>query len=108
MHIERCGKDLLSSLQLIATLALARLIFMLNKSATSAVNFINRTIEFFKTLAIIIDSVLSDNGKEYTSRWRGCHKFEECLIKHNIKHKYIKVRSPWTNGYAERFKKDTA
>jgi transposase InsO family protein len=57
----------------------------------------------FALLGIAIYSVLTDNGKEYTSHWGSYHAFEEHLKKSGIKHKYTKVRSPWTNGYAERF-----
>jgi transposase InsO family protein len=74
-----------------------------DKSAASAVDFIARTIAIFKALAIAISSVLTDNGKEYTSHWKGPHIFEDYLSKRNIKHRYTKVRCPWTNGYAERF-----
>ena len=74
-----------------------------DKSASSAVDFISRTIALFKALAIVIASVLTDNGKEYTSHWGKTHVFEECLKSQGIKHRYTKVRCPWTNGYAERF-----
>jgi transposase InsO family protein len=73
-----------------------------DKSAASAVDFIARTIALFKALAIVIFSVLTDNGKEYTSHWGGSHDFEDYLAKAGVKHRYTKVRCPWTNGYAER------
>lgn len=41
--------------------------------------------------------------ERYTSHWGGTHIFEEYLKSQNIKHRYTKVRCPWTNGYAERF-----
>jgi len=74
-----------------------------DKSASSAVDFIARTIAIFKALSVMICSVLTDNGKEYTSHWGSTHIFEEYLKSQNIKHRYTKVRCPWTNGYAERF-----
>jgi len=74
-----------------------------DKSAASAIDFIARTLAIFKALAIAIASVLTDNGKEYTSHWGSFHIFEEYLASQGIKHKYTKVRCPWTNGYAERF-----
>jgi transposase InsO family protein len=74
-----------------------------DKTADSAVDFMARTLSLFKALAIVIFSVLTDNGKEYTSHWGDSHVFEEYLAKEAIKHKYTKVRCPWTNGYAERF-----
>ena len=74
-----------------------------DKSAASAVDFIARTIAIFKALAVTICSVLTDNGKEYTSHWKGPHVFEGFLKSRGIRHRYTKVRCPWTNGYAERF-----
>ncbi len=74
-----------------------------DKSASSAVDFMKRTIAIFRALAILIASVLTDNGKEYTSHWGKSHVFEEYLKSQGIKHRYTKVRCPWTNGYAERF-----
>jgi transposase InsO family protein len=74
-----------------------------DKSAASAVDFMTRAVALFRILGMAIYSVLTDNGKEYTSHWGGYHAFEECLAKEAIRHKYTKVRSPWTNGYAERF-----
>lgn len=76
-----------------------------DKSSSSAVDFIAKTIAIFKLLGIAIYSILTDNGKEYTTHWGSYHPFEEYLKVNNIKHKYTKVRSPWTNGYAERFNK---
>lgn len=74
-----------------------------DKSAASAVDFMARMYALFRVLGIAIYSVLTDNGKEYTSHWGSYHAFEEYLKKSGIKHRYTKVRSPWTNGYAERF-----
>lgn len=74
-----------------------------DKSAKSAVDFMKRTVCLFKALSVVICSVLTDNGKEYTSHWGSYHSFEEYLKINNIKHIYTKVRCPWTNGYAERF-----
>jgi len=74
-----------------------------DKSSASAVDFISRVISLFKALAVAIYSVLTDNGKEYTSHWKTYHEFEDCLKKAGIKHRYTKVACPWTNGYAERF-----
>lgn len=74
-----------------------------DKSAASAVDFMARVIALFALLGIAIYSVLTDNGKEYTSHWGSYHAFEEHLKKSSIKHRYTKIRCPWTNGYAERF-----
>ena len=74
-----------------------------DKSAASAEGFISRTIALFRAMEIVIASVLTDNGKEFTSRWGKTHVFEEYLKSRGIEHKYTKVRCPWTNGYAKRF-----
>ncbi len=74
-----------------------------DKTASSAVDFMKRVVAVFRILGIAIYSVLTDNGKEYTSHWGGYHVFEEYLAKQSIRHKYTKVACPWTNGYAERF-----
>ena len=65
-----------------------------DKTVDSAVDFIKRTIALFKALSIIIYSVLTDNGKEYTSYWKSYHIFEDYLAKESIKHRYTKVRCP--------------
>jgi transposase InsO family protein len=50
-----------------------------------------------------IKSVLSDNGKEFTTHHKSKnHSFERLLKELNIKHRLTKVRSPWTNGACER------
>ena len=46
-----------------------------DKQASSAVDFMAKTIAIFKVLAIAIFSVLTDNGKEYTSHWGKSHVF---------------------------------
>jgi len=66
-------------------------------------DFLKKVLAIFTTLGITIHSVLTDNGKEYTTHWGSYHPFEEYLYINGIKHKYTKVRCPWTNGYAERF-----
>ena len=69
-----------------------------DKSTASAVDFMTKTIAIFKALAILVFSVLTDNGKEYTHHWGDSHAFEDYLASQDIKHKYTKVKSPWTNG----------
>ena len=72
-----------------------------DKSAQSAVNF----IEHIRANAHgnEIKAVLTDNGKEFTTHWASKkHRFENALKNKEIKHRYTKVRHPWTNGFAER------
>ncbi len=55
-------------------------------------------------MQIKVENILTDNGKEFTSHWGLCmHIFEQYLANANIKHRYTKVRHPWTNGFVERF-----
>lgn len=75
-----------------------------DKTSKSAVDFLKRTVGIFKEMGITVERVLTDNGKEYTTHWEGAdHEFEEYLDLVNIKHRYTKVRHPWTNGFVERF-----
>ena len=73
-----------------------------DKTAISACDFmmhINNNM-----LEIPIESVLTDNGKEFTTHHSSKnHSFERLLtILGNIKHRLTKIRSPWTNGACER------
>ena len=50
-----------------------------------------------------ISRILSDNGLEFTTHHESKkHKFEELLTFYKIKHRYTKIRHPWTNGAVER------
>jgi transposase InsO family protein len=50
-----------------------------------------------------ISRILTDNGLEFTTHHvSNNHKFESLLKFYRIKHKYTKVRHPWTNGAVER------
>ncbi len=50
-----------------------------------------------------IQSVLTDNGLEFTTHHASKnHSFERLLKALNIKHRLTKVRHPWTNGACER------
>ena len=47
--------------------------------------------------------ILTDNGLEFTTHHKSKkHKFEDLLTFYKIKHKYTKIRHPWTNGAVER------
>jgi len=50
-----------------------------------------------------ISRILSDNGLEFTTHHESKkHKFEDLLAFYKIKHKYTRIRHPWTNGAVER------
>ena len=58
-----------------------------------------------------IRTVLTDNGKEFTDRFRatgereptGRHAFDQTCAAHGIDHRLIKPQHPQTNGMIERF-----
>ena len=72
-----------------------------DKSARSAVDFIEHLLA--RTDGVDVKAVLTDNGKEFTTHWASKkHRFENDLKHRGIKHRYTKVKHPWTNGFAER------
>jgi transposase-like protein len=69
---------------------------------------------FIATFPHRIDTILTDNGSEFTdrfgsARWRrkpeptGDHAFDKTCAAHGIKHKLTRPFSPQTNGMVERF-----
>ena len=69
-----------------------------NEQAATAVAFWNRANEFFNTLGITVERVISDNGSCYRSRlWR------ETLEDLGITPKFTRPYRPQTNGKVERF-----
>ena len=77
-----------------------------NKSATNAVDFIQRCKEFFP---MHITHMLTDNGLEFTDRFvvkaktpSGNHKFDVWCKSNNIKHSLTRAYTPKTNGMVER------
>ncbi len=72
-----------------------------DKSALSACDFMMHVQN--NRLDVPINSVLTDNGLEFTTHHRSKnHSFERLLKFLNIKHRLTKVRHPWTNGACER------
>jgi transposase InsO family protein len=72
-----------------------------DKSALSACDFMMHIIN--NSLEIPLKSILTDNGKEFTTHHSSKnHNFERLLSSLHIKHRLTKVRSPWTNGACER------
>ena len=73
----------------------------LDKSAISACDFMMHI--YNNNLCIPIKSVLTDNGKEFTTHHdTDNHSFKRLLNELNIGHRFTKVRHPWTNGSCER------
>lgn len=64
----------------------------------TAVQFLRRIVERYRTLGIRVERVMTDNGSAYLSRaWR------KTCAELNIKHLRTKPYTPQTNGKAERF-----
>lgn len=71
------------------------------KSAQSACDFLMHIRNYAH--GRIISRILTDNGLEFTTHHQSKkHKFEDLLAFYKIKHRYTKVRHPWTNGAVER------
>jgi len=72
-----------------------------DKTARAAVDFLEYILE--NSRGVTVSNVLTDNGKEFTTHWASKkHRFENALKNKEIKHRYTKVKHPWTNGFAER------
>jgi len=64
-----------------------------------AVDFVeNVLVPIYKGLRKPLNRILTDNGTEFISA-----DFKKALEKHKITHTRTKVRSPYTNGFTERF-----
>lgn len=79
-----------------------------SKAAESARSFPSNLIE---KAPFMITKILTDNGKEFTDRFRpsgereptGNHLFDQECAGHGIEHRLIRPRRPRTNGMVERF-----
>jgi len=61
----------------------------------------NEVLPFFESHDAKIETVLTDNGREYCGR-PDKHPFELFLQLEEIEHRTTKVRRPQSNGYVER------
>ncbi len=75
-----------------------------DKSARSACDFMIHV--YNNCHQTPIESVLTDNGLEFTTHHASKnHPFERLLQVMHIAHRLIKVRHPWTNGACERIQR---
>jgi len=73
------------------------------KHAITAADMINdRVLPFYEEHGIPLLRILTDRGSEYCGN-RERHEYELYLDLENIEHTRTKVKSPQTNGIAERF-----
>lgn len=61
----------------------------------------NEVLPFFEEHGVKIETVLTDNGREYCGR-PDQHPFELFLQLEDIEHRTTRVRRPQSNGYVER------
>lgn len=69
-----------------------------NERAESAVAFLEQALAYYRSLGIVIQRVMTDNGSCFRSR-----AFTGLLRRLGIKHIYTRPYTPRTNGKAERF-----
>lgn len=72
---------------------------MPDKTDDSAASFLD---EVLTVTPVPIQAVMTDNGKEYRGKLSRGHAFETLLDQEKIAHIYTKVKTPQTNGKAER------
>lgn len=74
-----------------------------NKLPVTAVQILNNDVlPFFEEHQSQIETILSDNGREFCGR-EDRHPYELFLQLEGIKHRKTKVRRPQSNGFIERF-----
>jgi transposase InsO family protein len=64
----------------------------------NAVQFLENSVRYYKSLGVRIRRLLTDNGPAFRSK-----AFAAACEKLNIKHKFTRAYRPQTNGKAERF-----
>lgn len=64
----------------------------------NAVQFLQNTVAYFRSLGVPVHRILTDNGSAFRSKAFGyaCHQF-------GLKHRFTRAYRPQTNGKAERF-----
>lgn len=62
----------------------------------------DRVLPFYDSLGFIVEKILTDNGREYCGMAM-IHPYEIFLELNDIDHRRIKVATPRTNGFVERF-----
>lgn len=68
---------------------------------TAADLLYDRVLPFYKTLSCPVQTILTDNGREFCGRPEQ-HPYELLLAMNDIEHRTTKVRTPRTNGFVER------
>jgi transposase InsO family protein len=69
-----------------------------NEQGETAAGFLHRAVDWFNSLGITVERILTDNGACYRS-----HTHARAAHKHRIRHHFTRPYRPRTNGKAERF-----
>jgi transposase InsO family protein len=64
----------------------------------SAIQFLQNTIAYFRSLGVHVRRILTDNGSAFRSK-----AFKEACAHFDLKHSFTRAYRPQTNGKAERF-----
>jgi transposase InsO family protein len=64
----------------------------------SAIQFLQNTITYFRSLGVHVRRILTDNGSAFRSK-----AFKEACATLDLKHSFTRAYRPQTNGKAERF-----
>jgi transposase InsO family protein len=64
----------------------------------SAIQFLQNTIAYFRSLGVRVRRLLTDNGSAFRSK-----QFKDACINLDLKHSFTRAYRPQTNGKAERF-----
>ncbi len=64
----------------------------------SAVQFLQNTVAYYRSLGVRVHRILTDNGSAFRSR-----RFARACRRLNLKHSFTRPYRPQTNGKAERF-----
>jgi transposase InsO family protein len=74
----------------------------INKIPEAAVAVLhNEVLPQYLQWQLSVEAILTDNGREYSGM--EAHPYELYLALNDIGHRRTKIRSPKTNGFAERF-----
>ena len=69
-----------------------------HEGKASAMQFLENTVAYFRSLGVRIRAVLTDNGPAFRSK-----AFQRCCARLGLKHRFTRAYRPQTNGKAERF-----
>jgi transposase InsO family protein len=69
-----------------------------DEGKASAIQFLENTVAYFRSLGVRVRAVLTDNGSAFRSK-----AFRQACAHLGLKHRFTRAYRPQTNGKAERF-----